>query len=119
MPRDIYGNLIKEDIWTGKKIPKKQIKKEVIAENRRTGKLGEDNIRARLEFQGYEVERTPHGKDFIARKRQFITGRVIQTKHIEVKTGKAKLSRLQQKTKKNKSNYQVIREQNPYDFSNL
>lgn len=107
--RDIFGRLIKEDIF-GKKISKKQIKKEVIAENKEQGRRGEESARMKLALQGYEVERSPRGKDFVARKRNLFTGKVIQTKHIEVKTGKAKLSKLQQKTKKNKKNYQVMKE---------
>ncbi|MFH0954607.1 MAG: hypothetical protein V1777_00690 [Candidatus Micrarchaeota archaeon] len=63
----------------------------------------------RYQIKGYDVERTPHGKDFVVRKRSVWTGRVIETKHIEVKTGGAKLSKLQRKMKKEKSNYRVER----------
>ena len=109
MARDIFGRLIREDMF-GRKISKKQIKREVIADNRRRGKIAEDSVKMKLQLGGYEVERSPHGRDFIARKRDLFTGRITQTKHIEVKSGKAKLSKLQEKTKKNKSNYKVIRE---------
>jgi len=108
MPRDIFGHIIREDIY-GRKISKKKIKKEVIAENRAKGRAGEEQIRSRYELSGHEVERSPRGKDFVVRKRDLFSGRVTSTKHVEVKTGKAKLSKLQKKTKKGKGNYKVER----------
>ena len=110
MARDMFGNLIKRDVWTGRRIPKKQIKKEVIAENRRKGKAAEDSYRMRAQLSGYEVERTGRGHDFRVRKRDFVTGRVTYSGVREIKSGNAKLSRLQRKTKKKQSNYKVIRE---------
>lgn len=109
MARDIFGNLIREDIL-GNKMPSKQIKKEILSENKAKGKAAEENVKVKLAMQGWEVQRSPRGKDFVARKRDLLSGKIIQTKHIEVKSGKAKLSRLQRKTKSKKSNYQVIRE---------
>jgi len=100
MNRDFLGN----------KVPKKEIQRAVIDENRRKGRMGEENVKMKFQMRGYDVERSPRGKDFIARKRDIFTGRVTETKHIEVKTGKAKLSRLQEKTRKNTSNYQVVRD---------
>ena len=108
MSRDLFGNLNKTDIL-GRKIPKKQLKREVIEENRRKGKAGEDAVVMKYQMAGYEVERTGHGHDFRVRKRNPITGRVTESKLIEVKTGKAKLSELQKKTKKKKRNYKVER----------
>ncbi len=94
----------------GNKLSKKQFKKEILNENKWKGKMAEENVKMRLQLQSYETERSPRGKDFIARKRD-IFGRVIQTKYIEVKSGNvAKLSKLQQQTKSKKSNYQVIRD---------
>lgn len=109
MPRDIFGNIVRTDMF-GKKVSKKQIKREVISENRAKGRAGEDNFRTMAMMGGEEVERAPHGRDFIVRKRDPFTGRVTRTTHVEVKTGNAKLSKLQQKTKKKKSNYKVSRE---------
>ncbi|QQG39083.1 MAG: hypothetical protein HYS32_01330 [Candidatus Woesearchaeota archaeon] len=111
MARDIFGNLIKRDPWTGKKIPKKRIKKEVIAENRRKGQAAEDAYKMRAQLEGYEVERTGRGHDFRVRKRNLLTGRVTYSGVREIKSGNAKLSKLQQKTKKKKSNYKVVREE--------
>jgi hypothetical protein len=113
MPRNIFGQQIKRDIF-GKKIPKKQLKREVIAENRRKGKAAEQSYVMRAKLSGYEVERTGRGHDYKIRKRDPWTGRVVYTGYREVKSGNAKLSKLQQKTKKRKSNYKVIHEDNPW-----
>ena len=104
MPRDIYGNLIRTDIWTGKKISKKQIKREVIEENRRKGKAAEENYKIRAQLAGYEVEKTGKGHDFRVRKRDLLTGRVTYSGVREIKSGNAKLSKLQRKTKKTTGN---------------
>ena len=110
MVRDFFGRVIKHNPLTGRKIPDKEIKREVLSENRRMGKTGEDLVRIKYATQGYDVERSPHGKDFVVRRRSVLTGKVIETKHVEVKTGKAKLSKLQQKTKREKKgNYHVER----------
>ncbi|HIH44179.1 MAG TPA: hypothetical protein HA257_03595 [Candidatus Methanoperedenaceae archaeon] len=109
MPRDAFGNLIKTDIF-GKKIPKKQIKKEVIDENRRKGKAGEDTYRLSAALRGVEVERTGRGHDFIERERDILTGKVKKSTYVEVKSSsKAPLSEIQKKNKKKKSNYKVER----------
>jgi hypothetical protein len=86
---------------------KKQRQREVLDANRRKGRAGESDVRAKYEMNGYEVERTGKGHDFRVRKRDLWTGRVKESKVVEVKTGKAKLSPLQKKTKKKKSNYKV------------
>lgn len=39
-----------------------------------------------------------------------MTGRVVKSELVEVKAGKSKLSDLQRRTKKRKSNYRVVRE---------
>jgi len=109
MPRDIYGKLIKTDLF-GRKIPEKQIKREVIAENRRRGKAAEDSYVMQARMAGYEVERTGRGHDFRVRKRNMITGRVIYSGVREIKSGNAKLSKLQKKIKKKQSNYKIIRQ---------
>ena len=109
MPRDIFGKLIKSDIY-GRKISKKQIKREVINENRRIGKAAEDSYVMKARLSGYEVERTGKGHDFRVRKRDPFTGKITYSGVREIKSGNAKLSKLQQKTKKKQSNYKVIRE---------
>ena len=88
---------------------KKEIKRETIERNRRQGKAGEEQVKAKYQLQGYEVERTGRGSDFRVRKRDWLSGRVTESKLVEVKTGNAKTSRLQEKTKKKQNNYKVER----------
>ena len=109
MPRDIFGRLVKSDIF-GRKISKKQIKREVIDENRGRGKAAEDSYVMKARLSGYEVERTGRCHDFRVRKRDPFTGKVTYSGVREIKSGNAKLSKLQHKTKKRQSNYKVIRE---------
>ncbi|MDQ1280375.1 MAG: hypothetical protein QG670_1638 [Thermoproteota archaeon] len=110
MPRDIWGNIIRIDIF-GRKKTKREVKREVLTENRMRGRTAEDNYRMNAAFRGVEVERAPHGRDFIERRRDLWTGRVTRTTHIEIKSSStAPLTKLQQKTKRRKSNYRVIRQ---------
>ena len=107
--RDWVGNLIKEDLLTGRKKSKKELKREVLAENRQNGKSGEDTYRLIAMANGEELERAPRGRDFISRKRNPFTGKVRIT-HVEVKSSStAPLSKLQKKTKKKRTNYKVVR----------
>lgn len=95
------------DLWGRKS--KKQRKREQIRESQRKGRAGEEIVRMNYELGGYEVERTGKGSDFRVRRRDLLTGRVVESKLIEVKTGEAKLSELQRKTKKKKRKYKVER----------
>ena len=109
--RDLFGNVMKTDIF-GRRIPKKQIKREVLAENRMRGKAAEDSYRMNATLRGVEVERSPRGRDFIERQRNPWTGRVTRTTHVEVKSSStAPLSKLQERNKRNKPNYRVVRQQ--------
>lgn len=94
-------------IWRNKS--KKQKKRETIANNRAKGRAAEDEFRLTSTLRGEEVVRTGRGSDFRVRKRDPWTGRVTSSKLVEVKSGKAKLSKLQKKTKRKKSNYRVAR----------
>lgn len=93
-----------------RKLSKKHRNRERIAEIRRKGRAGEDSFTMHATLSGYEVERTGRGSDFRIRKRDMFTGRVTESKLVEVKTGRSKLSKLQQRTKRKKSNYKVVRE---------
>ncbi|MBS3147583.1 hypothetical protein J4219_01735 [Candidatus Woesearchaeota archaeon] len=97
MNNGLFGIGAKTDMW-GRRRSTKEIKREVLAQNRRRGREGEEVAKMQLALQGYETERTGRGSDLRARRRDF-TGRVIESKLIEVKTGNAKLSALQKKTK--------------------
>ena len=107
--RDIFGNVVKTDIF-GHRISKKQQKKEVLAENRAKGKAAEEAYEMGAALRGARVERSPHGRDYIERQTNMFTGKVTRTTHVEVKSGNAKLSKLQQKTKRKTSNYKVVRQ---------
>lgn len=110
MARDLFGRLIRTDIL-GRKIPKKQIKREVLEENLRRGKAAENAYIMRAQLAGYEVERTGRGHDFRIKKRDILTGKVTYSGVREIKSGNARLSKLQQKTRRKQSNYKVIRQE--------
>jgi len=89
---------------------KKQRKKQQLKDNIRKGKSAEEEVRMEYTMRGYEVERTGKGSDYRVRRRNPFTGRVEESKLIEVKSSRtAPVSKLQKKTKKKKSNYKVER----------
>jgi hypothetical protein len=94
---------------------KKQRKRQTLRDNQAKGRAAEDQAMMRDNLMGYETERTGRGHDYRRRKRDPFTGRVIKSEPVEVKSGNAKLSPLQKKTKKKKSNYRVVRE-DPFFF---
>lgn len=87
----------------------KDRKRERIRRNRRKGKAAEDQVETELMMEGYEVERTHEGADFRAKKRDLLTGEVVEEKKVEVKSGRASLSESQRKEKKKSDNYEVRR----------
>jgi hypothetical protein len=95
---------------------KKQKKRATIRNNQRQGKAAERQAMLRDNLQGYETEPTGRGSDYRRRKRNIITGRVEKSELVEVKSGNAKLSPLQRKTKKKKSNYRIVREDSSFLF---
>ena len=108
MSRDIFGNLEKTDVY-GRKKSKKELKREVLDENKRKGKQAENEFRLGAALRCVEVERRHKGHDFIERERDVFTGKVTKTTKVEVKSSStAPLSKLQEKTKK-KGNYRVER----------
>ncbi len=109
MLRDIFGKIIKTDAF-GRKVPIKEIRREILIENKRRGKAGENKYIMRARLAGYEVERTGRGSDFRIRKREICTNKVTYTGLREIKTGNAKPSKLQQSVRKKQSNYKVIKE---------
>ncbi|MEM3489007.1 MAG: hypothetical protein QXO75_05045 [Nitrososphaerota archaeon] len=84
--------------------------RERIAENRRKGKAAEEQFKTRCFLEGKEVERTGRGHDFRVRERDWWTGKVKRSYVVEVKSGESRLSKLQKKIKKKKSNYKVVKE---------
>ncbi|MFA4820279.1 MAG: hypothetical protein WC613_04970 [Candidatus Aenigmatarchaeota archaeon] len=115
MARDFNGRLIRHDLL-GRPIPKREIKRQVLEENKARGCAAENAFVMRSQLDGYEVERTGRGHDFKLRRRDILTGKVTRTEYAEVKSSPtAPVSRLQKKTKKKTKNYRVVREQ-PWFF---
>jgi len=84
-------------------------KRIILEQNKLKGKLAEDFAAMQLMLQGYEVRKVHKGKDFVAVKRDFFTGKIIDRKYIEVKTGNSKLSKSQKRSKARSKNYEVWR----------
>jgi hypothetical protein len=82
---------------------KKEKKRRTLTASVWSGKRGERESVLHGIATGHSVERAPHGQDYIFRK----GGR---KKYVEVKTGNARLSKLQQKRKmQKKGRYTVYR----------
>jgi len=81
-----------------------------LEENRKNGERAEKEAKLRWNLDGYTMERSSTGEDFIARKKEYLLfGKIVETKHVEVKYGDSPLSEEQEKLKKRKSNYVVDR----------
>jgi hypothetical protein len=84
----------------GIKRTKKQKQRDRLEANKRKGRAGEEDVKLKYMLNGWEIRKTGKGHDFVAEKRDnFGFGRVIKRKYVEVKTGNAKQSKLQRKTK--------------------
>ena len=106
--RDIFGNRIETDIL-GRKLPKKQLQRETIEDNRREGKRAEEATVLDYSLRGYAMERTGRGHDYKATRHDILSGKVTDTKYVEVKSSRtAPLSELQQKTKKKLGSKYVV-----------
>ena len=90
-------------------LARRRTKGEVIAANKRQGQMAEDAFVMQQRLMGKEVERTGKGSDFRVRERNPFTGQVTKSELVEVKSGEAELSKLQQKTKNKSSHYKVVR----------
>lgn len=98
-----------EEFLFGRRPSRRQRSREQLEENIRRGRAAEDSYRFNAALRGVEVERTGRGSDFIERERDIWTGRVRKTTRVEVKSGNAELSDLQEKTKKKGGRYRVER----------
>ena len=98
----MFGNIFKQ--------MEKNRKRMVLSNNRFSGKMAEDNFVLSRSIQGYEVERTGRGHDFVERRVNPFTGRKGPRTFVEVKSSrKAPLSDLQKKKKRSMRNYRVER----------
>lgn len=95
-----------EDLFKGLKRTKKRM---TLAVNVTKGRIGEASYETGRRAQGYTVKRKAHGSDYEEQYNPII-GRKGRGRLVEIKTGGANLSNLQQKTKeRNRRNYRVIR----------
>jgi hypothetical protein len=89
-------------------ISKKERKRRTLSRNVARGKAGERQAVAMDSLiYGWSSKRTGKGSDYQQKRRSILTGKK-QERLAEVKTGKAKLSKLQKKTKP------VVRRVNPF-----
>lgn len=85
-------------------------RERILRENRRKGKAAEELIEQRYGLEGYEVERTGRGHDYLVTKRDPFTGRIIDRAYIEVKYGDSPLSDLQwESSQEHRGHYRVER----------
>lgn len=89
---------------------KKFKKRMTLEDNKSRGKLTEDLFVLSETAKGNEVRRTGRGSDFEVIRRDPLTGRSKGKMLYEIKSGNARESKLQQRTKKrNKGRYSVVR----------
>ncbi len=87
----------------------KKSKPEILKRNKAKGKAAEKWFVFWEKFWGNKVTRSPNGEDYVVERWHFGTDKV-DTVHVEVKSGKAKLSKNQlAKQKKYPKNYEVRR----------
>jgi hypothetical protein len=98
-----------------RKPTKKEVKKKQIRNNAEQGKSGEQQVVARYRLNGWKMTRTGTGSDYRATRKNPRTGK-SESKLVEIKSGNAKLSPLQEKKKAQMgSKYVVERVQvNPF-----
>lgn len=87
----------------------KERRREQLRRNRRKGRAAEDQVAMELRFEYDEVERTHTGADFIARRRDWVTGEVTEETKVEVKAGNASLSDRQQRERRRSEDCEVRR----------
>ena len=76
--------------------------------NKLDGRAGEILHGIKKLGEGIDIKRTGLGSDY-STQRNYLTGKTFPKKLHEVKTGNAKLSRLQRKTRRRNRNYKVER----------
>lgn len=89
---------------------KKEKRRMQLSINKERGRDAEDMHRGMAMVRGNALKRTGRGSDFIETERDLF-GTVRRT-HVEVKSGNARLTPFQRKTKKKKKNYRVCRYDN-------
>ena len=82
-----------------KKNEKRSHKREILEENKQRGKAGEELYKINSILRGVEIQRTGKGSDFKERPMRFPWQKPTKWRKVDVKTGDAKLSKLQKKNK--------------------
>ena len=96
------------DSWNNE--VKKARKRSTLNVNKAKGRMAEKVFEGTERMKGNDVKRIHHGGDYIVTERDILTGKSKGKKVHEIKTGNAKLSPLQKKTKKKMgSKYKVSR----------
>ena len=93
----------------------KKSRRDVIRDNQRQGKEGEEYVRRKYEMNGYKLDKTGRGHDWKATRRDWLTGKK-ETIYIENKTGNSKLSELQKRKKHSLGKRYVVERQIPTTF---
>lgn len=81
--------------------------RQTIRKNAAKGAAAERQVARKYRKAGYSVKRTGRGHDLMATKRNKSTGRVTR-KCVEVKSGNARLSKLQRSKKKKYGRLYVV-----------
>jgi len=88
----------------------KDVKRSRLKANKDRGRFAEGWFEMTSFARGTKVKRKPHGQDYIEYNSDVLGNTRGKGTHVEIKTGRAKLSKLQKKTqKKHKGNYKVLR----------
>ena len=84
--------------------------------NRLRGQIAEEQARVDYELSGWETVDNHEGYDFTARRRDPITGEVLEERKVEVKSGSSDLTKRQREEKRRSDNYEVYRSDPPFLF---
>lgn len=85
-------------------------KRLTLSSNRMRGRMAEDGYALEQRIQGNDCRKIHKGGDFVVQKRDIFGRKIGKPKTVEIKTGGSKLSKAQEKKKKQlKGNYEVKR----------
>lgn len=88
---------------------KKQKKRFILDYNKTKGKIAEEYVKDKYESSGWEIERTGRGSDLKGKRGK-------NEIYIEVKSGDADLSPLQEKTRRSKRSKYIVERVDPPDL---
>lgn len=94
---------------------KKKQRSRTSRESNRKGKVAEGIVKERYEMAGWKMERTGEGHDFKATRKNLL-GRVVETRYVEVKSGKSRQSKLQKQEQAKRRGHYKVEHENPAKF---